>query len=144
MNRRKIQFPDEFIFSTEIKTQITDLNYGRHVGNDVFLKYLNIARVDFFKSFNQTEENLYGSGIITLDAHLIYKKVLLDQGITLVIDLAIDDVKASRFDLFYRIKEKNSDELVLKAVTSIGFVSYEREVPISAPDEFLRKFGKKK
>jgi len=36
MQRIKIDLPEFFSFTTPIKIRITDLNYGGHVGNDVF------------------------------------------------------------------------------------------------------------
>ena len=37
MNRIKLNLTDHFQFYVDIPIRITDLNYGGHVGNDVFL-----------------------------------------------------------------------------------------------------------
>ena len=37
MARIRLSMPEKFIFTTELPVRITDLNYGGHVGNDVFL-----------------------------------------------------------------------------------------------------------
>lgn len=47
MARIKLNFPEEVVFSTEIDIRITDLNYGGHVANDVFLGLAHEVRLQF-------------------------------------------------------------------------------------------------
>lgn len=58
MNRIKINLPDSFHFSTELVIRITDLNYGGHVGNDVFLSLIHEAREQYLLSFGYKELSL--------------------------------------------------------------------------------------
>ncbi len=55
MERIKIQLPEKFSFSTTIKIRITDLNYGGHVGNDVFLSLIHEARQQFLIAHGYSE-----------------------------------------------------------------------------------------
>jgi acyl-CoA thioesterase FadM len=47
MERIKVSLPVSFAFSTIIAIRITDLNYGGHAGNDVFLALAHEARERF-------------------------------------------------------------------------------------------------
>ena len=38
-----------FVFRTELDVRITDINYGRHVGNDALLGLLHEARLRFWR-----------------------------------------------------------------------------------------------
>ena len=48
--RVKLKNCDQYIFTTTVKTRITDLNYGGHVGNEMMLIFAQQARVDFLNS----------------------------------------------------------------------------------------------
>ena len=45
MARVKLQLPDTFLYSTDLRVRIGDINHASHVGNDAILKFLNEARV---------------------------------------------------------------------------------------------------
>lgn len=47
MEKVKINFPAYIQFETELNVRISDLNYGAHAGNNVFLEFVHEARVQF-------------------------------------------------------------------------------------------------
>ena len=55
MERIKVPLPDKYTFSTIITIRITDLNYGGHVGNDVFLSLILEARLQFLHHYDYSE-----------------------------------------------------------------------------------------
>ena len=65
--------PERYLFSTEIPVRITDLNYGRHLGNDALLSIIHEARVRFLSHFNYTESDIEGVGSMMADVAIIYK-----------------------------------------------------------------------
>ena len=52
----------EFVFRTELDVRITDINYGRHVGNDAMLGLLHEARLRYesLSRFTGTLEHANG------------------------------------------------------------------------------------
>ena len=51
MARIKLDLPERFPFSTELRVRITDVNYGGHMGNDSLLGLLHEARVRFLEHY---------------------------------------------------------------------------------------------
>ena len=137
MARIKINLPEKFVFSTEIEVRITDMNYGRHLGNDALLGLLHEARVRFLKSFGQTELNFYGASLIMADAGIVYKAEVF-YGDNLVIDMTACDVTSHGFDLIYCVRKKNG-EIAAVAKTAIVTFDYETRKIVILPDSFLQQ-----
>src|SRR4051812_739086 len=76
MERTKINLPENFNFSTQIKIRITDLNYGGHVGNDSFLSLIHEARQQFLNHFGYSELKVENVSLIMADAAIEFKKEL--------------------------------------------------------------------
>jgi acyl-CoA thioester hydrolase len=49
MARIKIEIPEQFIFETQLKVRIGDINYGGHMGNDAVLTLAHQARIEFLE-----------------------------------------------------------------------------------------------
>lgn len=124
MNRIKIALPDHFHFHTEIKIRITDLNYGGHVGNDVFLALIHEARQQFLIKYGYTELSFEGVGLIMADAVLEYKKEL-NYGDTVRISVCAADFDKLGFDLFYKIELIQTDDIVLAGKAKTGMICYD-------------------
>ncbi len=100
--RIKLEFPNKIIFTTEIAVRISDVNYGGHLGNDAVLSLAHEARLQFLKSINCTELNLFGAAIIMGDAAVIYKAESF-YGDTLNITISIGEITKISFEIFYEI-----------------------------------------
>ena len=123
MARVQIDFPKHFCFTTDIDVRITDLNYGGHIGNDIFLSIAHEARVRFLKKlgFQNEGDGPGGIGIIMGDAAIIYKGEVKYED-TLVIDIAVGDFTNFGFDIFYRFTSKKHGKVVTFIKTGIiGF-----------------------
>lgn len=142
MERIKLVLPEVFIFSTEMKIRVTDLNYGGHVGNDRFLALLQEARMEFLAFYGYSELNVEGVGLIMRDAAIEFKKELhYNQNIQ--IDVAITGIDAMGFDLYYKIHIKNNNELTLAATAKTGMLCYNyQEKKLSpVPARFVEKMS---
>jgi acyl-CoA thioesterase FadM len=135
MPRTAIDLPDAFAFATSLPVRITDMNYGRHVGNDTMLAYLQEARVRFLASLGFTELDVGGCGIIMTDAALVYKSQVR-YGQTLRIEVAVTDPAAISCDIVYRVTDADSGADVCDARTGIAFFDYERNRVTRMPAEF--------
>lgn len=120
MARIKIDLPETFSFTTEIKIRITDLNYGSHVGNDSFLSLLHEARVQYLAQHDLAELSDEGPGLIMTDAAIEFKKEL-NYGDTAIIHVTADDINNFSFTIFYLIEKVSGDkkETVAKAQTNM-------------------------
>ena len=140
MPRTKLDIPAIFSFSTDIPVRITDINYGGHLGNDSLLSLLQEARVRFLQQYAYSEKDVEGSGIIMLDAVVLYKAEAF-YGDILRVEVAVADVTSFGCDLLYRVSKIDSSKEVARAKTSIAFFDYERRKVVEVPDGFRRKFA---
>ena len=136
MPRIKIELPNNFIFKTEIPVRITDLNYGKHLGNDSVLSICHEARVRFLNSLGFSELDIDGVGIIMIDAAVQYKREAF-YGHSLVINIAVTDITKIGCDLIYLVTSNEKEIAIIK--TGIVFYDYERKKTIAVPKLFLEK-----
>src|SRR3954468_13162547 len=108
MERIKISLPGSYAFSTIITIRITDLNYGGHVGNDVFLSLVHEARARFLQHFGYTELDFAGTGLIMADAAIEFKRELV-YGDELRISVAANGFDRIGFDIVYLMEVKEGD-----------------------------------
>lgn len=135
MSRIKIDFPDKYLFTTEVPIRISDINYGGHLGNDSILSMAQEARIRFLNQFGFSELNIDGVGIIMTDAGVNY----FSQGFygdILIIDLAVTDFSRVGCDLFYRMVNKKSAKIIAIVKTGITFYDYQKNKVTPIPSKF--------
>ena len=137
MSRIKLQLPDHFPFSTTIKVRISDLNYGNHLSNDVYLSYMHEARMRFFEAMGYSEMNLAGVSVIMGDTAIVYKQECF-YGDELQISVAAADFGARSFDLFYRFTKTKDGSLVAEAKTGMVCFDYQIRKTVDVPEDFLQ------
>ncbi len=123
MSRIKIDLPESFSFSTSLSVQITDLNYGAHVGNDKVLSFLHEARVRYLQTLGYTEFNMEGIGLIMSDAALIFKDEMY-YGDPLLISVEPVEINRAGFELVYKIEKKLEGNLLLLALAKTTMICY--------------------
>ena len=140
MERVKIQLPDTFSFSTIIKIRITDLNYGGHVGNDVFLSLIHEARQQFLNHQGYAELSFAGVGLIMADAAVEFKKELNYKDEVLISVTAAGFDKFG-FDIFYKLELMTAGGNILagKAKTGMLCYDYEKRKLVAVPEEAKEK-----
>ena len=139
MARIKLDLPEHFPFSTELRVRITDVNYGGHMGNDSLLGLLHEARVRFLEHCGFSELNICGLGLIMADSVIVYKSEAFPAE-TLVIAIAVADFNRYGCDFVYRVTEKRSGREVARAKTGIVFFDYQQRAIQNAPQSFLDLF----
>lgn len=140
MPRVKIVLPADWMFRTEIPVRITDLNYGRHVGNDTILAYLQEARVQWLRSLGYPSELLAEPvGLILVDLSVRLKQELA-QGDTACVQLAVAEWTATGFELVYLVSKPDGAE-VARATTGFVFFDYAARRLAPAPEGFREKLG---
>jgi acyl-CoA thioester hydrolase len=144
MARVTIQFPDTFIYETDLIVRVSDLNYGNHVGNDNILTLMQEARTLYYRSRGfESEVKLEGPiGQIVADAAIVYKSESF-LGDLLKIQIAVGDLHKYGFDLFYRITQRNTDREVAVGKTGIVCFDYDKRKMVSMPASILAKLFSK-
>ena len=140
MERIKIQLPDTFSFSTIIKIRITDLNYGGHVGNDIFLSLIHEARQQFLNHQGYAELSFAGVGLIMADAAVEFKKELNYKD-EVLISVATAGFDKFGFDIFYKLELMTAGGNILagKAKTGMLCYDYEKRKLVAVPEEAKEK-----
>jgi acyl-CoA thioesterase FadM len=102
MARIKIDLPDKFDFSTDIRVYINSINYGGHLGNDSLLSLIHEARIRFLNHHGFSESDIDSVGIIMVDTVILYKSEGF-YGDVLTFEVAVSDIGKVGCDFFYRI-----------------------------------------
>jgi acyl-CoA thioester hydrolase len=121
MARLTLTLPARFPFSTEIDVRVTDLNYGRHLGNDAMLSLIHEARVRFLRAHGLEELNVEGTSLIMVDVAIVYRAEAF-AGDRLRFSVAAGEVSRVGCDVFYRVVRLSDDRLVAEAKTAVVFL----------------------
>jgi len=140
MARIKLDLPEHFPFSTELRVRITDVNYGGHMGNDSLLGLLHEARVRFLEHCGFSELNICGLGLIMADSVIVYKSEAF-SGERLEIAVTATDFNQYGCDFVYRVTEKASGREVARAKTGIVFFDYAQRAIQHVPPTFRELFA---
>lgn len=140
MPRLQLDFPDETKFTCELTVRAADLNYGNHVGNDSILALMQEARIQFYRNLGYLNELSFEGtiGHIVADAAVVYKSEAF-LGDVLVIEVALTDFNKYGFDMFYRLRNKETGKDVAIGKTGIVFFDYEKRKVASIPAGFMEK-----
>lgn len=132
----KIEMPIEWHFETRIEVRVTDLNYGDHLGNQQFLAYAQEARVKFFAKFGLEELKFGGISLIQADAALVFKCEGHLNDIV-CIEVAIERISSSSFNLFYRFTNETKNKLMAEIRTALVCFDYKTGRPVPLSEEAL-------
>ncbi len=135
MSRVKIKLPKTFLFSTEMRVRVRDINYAGHLGNDTVLSLIHEARARFLREHGFTELNVGGFGLIMVDAAIVYKSEAF-HGDTLVVEIALDDLSNYGCDFIYRITSKSTGKEIARAKTGMVSFDFEKRKMAELPEVF--------
>jgi acyl-CoA thioester hydrolase len=135
MARLKLDLPERFSFSMELQVRITDVNYGRHLGNDTLLALLHEARAQYLSHHGYSEENIEGAGMIMTDAAVIYEGQAF-HGDRLKIEVKAGDFSRIGCDFFYRVTRISDGKAIAKAKTGAAFFDYQKSRVLKIPEPF--------
>ncbi|MDB5249465.1 MAG: hypothetical protein JWQ40_3859 [Segetibacter sp.] len=142
MERIKISLPATFNFSTVIVIRITDLNYGGHVGNDVFLSLAHEARQQFLDKHGYAELNFAGTGLIMTDAAVEFKRELLYKD-EVRISVTASGFDKLGFDFHYLMEVKDGERWLTAGKVKTGMIcfDYAQKKKVAVPAEALKKLN---
>ncbi len=140
MSRVKLGLPDTFIYATDIRLRVSDINYGGHMDNNAVLSLVHEARVRFLESHGYSELDVDGVGIIMVDAVIQYKSEAF-YGQTLTFEVSVGGISRIGCDIFYRISDRDTGREVARAKTGIAFLDYATRKPKRMPEGFRSLFA---
>jgi YbgC/YbaW family acyl-CoA thioester hydrolase len=126
-----------FKFSHPITVAIKDINYGGHVGNDVYLSYFQDARIAYLKHLGFSEMNIGGCGMIMAKAEVEYKAELFHSDEILVF-CKVSEIKNSSFIMEYQISKKDNTLAGLGKTVMVAF-DYQNRKIVRVSEEFRAK-----
>jgi acyl-CoA thioester hydrolase len=116
-----------------------DMDAYGHINNVVFLRYLEEARIDFLfrpdKDFQQ--------GSVVARHEIDYKRQLVHRHAPVDIELWVTQIRAASFTIAYEVKDKDPDQVYVRASTVIVPFDFEEQRPrrITAQErEFLEEY----
>jgi acyl-CoA thioesterase FadM len=125
----------------ETAVEVTDLNYGNHLGNDALVGIIHRARVHFLHGLGASENNLGDgkTGILLADLIVNYKgeSFLFDM---LGVESSIGEVRSKGFRLFHRITAAQG-RLIALAETGIVAFNYNKRKVVRIPESFVSKIS---
>ncbi len=124
MSRNRMILPATFPFRTEIPVRITDINYGKHLGNDKVLTLASEARVQFIRHLGFHEWDIAGAGLIMADAAIEFRQEI-NYGDKLMVFVAASNIQRSGFDLFYKFMKDDGHDPACAAVVRTGMVCFD-------------------
>lgn len=140
MERIKVSLPDNYTFSTIVNIRITDINYGGHADNAVFLSLANEARLQFLDHYGYSELNFAGTGLIMADAAIEFKRELL-YGNKVKISVAATGFDKLGFDILYLFEVKDDEHWLTAAKVKTGMLcyNYTTKKKVSVPPQAIEK-----
>ena len=138
MARIKLQLPATFLFETHTVVRVDDLNYGNHLSNDAYLKYMHEARLRFLANLGYSEFNLAGTSVIIGDTAIVFKGECF-YGDDLCIEVTVGEIGTRSFDLWYRFTKHNKHTLICEAKTGMVCFNYQTHKTTDVPLAFKEK-----
>jgi acyl-CoA thioesterase FadM len=139
MARIKLELPETGLLAvTQIKVRIDDINYGNHMSNDAYLKYMHEARLQYFARMGFSELNLAGTSVIMGDAAIVFKKEC-HHGDLLQIFAGAAAFSSRSFDIYYRFLRPADGYVVCEAKTGMVCYNYNLGKTEAVPEIFINK-----
>ncbi len=132
----EIEMTDNFIFATELEVRMLDINQANHVGHDTFVSLINEARVQFLDSLDFPETGIEKQSLIIADLAVSYKSQSYYKD-RLKIEIGAGDFNKYGCDIFYRVTNIKTGDLVVLAKTGVVFFDYAKNRVAEIPEEFV-------
>jgi len=139
--RIKLAPLDQYQSVYETVIEVTDLNYGNHLGNDALVGIIHRARVHFLQRLDASENNLGNgkTGILLADLVVNYKGegFLFEK---LGVESSIGEVRSKGFRMFHRIIAEQGRLIALAEAGIVAFDYHKRNV-VRIPEPFFSKIS---
>ncbi|SJZ52592.1 acyl-CoA thioester hydrolase [Cetobacterium ceti] len=123
------------MFFSKYKVNVSDINYGGHMGNERALILFQQCRIDFFHFLGLSEINIGDNiGTIQKDAHVNYHKEIF-LGTLLTIRIKNIELSRTSFNVFYEILNQDYETLIDGSTLIVAY-DYEKKKISKLPNIF--------
>ncbi|MCG8392954.1 MAG: thioesterase family protein [Pseudomonadales bacterium] len=140
MARVHLDLPEQFLYSHTINVRMTDLNTGKHVGNDQMISLLSEARYRFFCDIDYDLFDTDKQTIVVTDLVATYKAESFAQD-DLKFEVGLMDFNKYGADLIFRVTKQPSGQQVVLAKQGFVFFDHDKHSVVPVPDAFREKFA---
>lgn len=141
MARLQLELPEDcFRFSTRMTVRSTDINAGRHLGNDALISMLSEARSRFL--FAEGIDDAGGGdapGIVVTDLATLYKAEAFARD-ELLFEVGAMDFNRYGGDIAFRVSRPVDGTLVALAKNGFVFLDYRSGKVTPMPESFRARF----
>ncbi|MGB0454698.1 MAG: acyl-CoA thioesterase [Bacteriovoracaceae bacterium] len=134
----KIQIPDTKGLKRQEKVRITDLNYGKHVGNQTYYEYAHDARCHLLYEMGATELDFFGTSLIMADSACQYLGELKEND-DFTITVHVGEILKMGFELFYEIQSEVKSKDIARIQTTLLCFDYETNKVTRLPEAAKHK-----
>lgn len=141
MARLQLELPEDCLhFRTHMTVRSTDINVGRHLGNDALISMLSEARSRFLFAHGIDDAGAQdGPGIIVTDLATLYKAEARVRD-ELLFEIGITDFNKYGGDIVYRVSRPADATLVALAKNGFVFFDYALGKVAPMPEAFRSHF----
>lgn len=126
MARIELDYPDHlFTYRTTMEVRSTDINAGRHLGNDKLVSMLSEARARFLADAGAADVDETGAGIIVTDLAVSYRAEARERD-DLLFEVGITDLNRYGGDVVFRVTRPADATLI--ALAKYGFVFFDYQI----------------
>lgn len=135
MARLHLEMPSTYLYQLTVKVRIDDLNYGNHLSNDTYMKYMHEARIQFLNHLGLSEMNIGGCSIIMGEAAIRFQQECF-YGEELQIAITAANFGTKSFDFFYRFTKSTDQSAVCEARTGMVCFDYPSRKSMPIPESY--------
>ncbi len=130
----KIVFPDQTpVWTMKTRLEVGDINYGGHMGNEVVLRKVQEARMQFLQHWGWTELDAAGVGLIQVESWVRYQSEGF-WGEELQIEIFAEDIHSKGFTFLYRLQVcGNPGRALAAARTAMLCFNYQTRKSVQVP-----------
>lgn len=139
MARIEIEMIDNFVFVTELNVRMSDINTANHLGHDAVVSLMNEARVQFLETLGFSMPGVEETGLIIADLAVAYKSQAFYKD-RLKFEIGAGDFNKYGCDIFYRVSNIKTGDLVALAKTGVVFFDYSKNRVANIPEAFVAHF----
>ncbi len=134
---KKIEFPNNPIFTTKMKVRFSDVNIGNHLDYAALLEIVGNARAQFFKSHSCNELDIDGVRLMVKNLFVDYlAEGEFDE--MFEINLYVTDVKGTSVNMLFLVKSVDYNRDVAKIAKKLAFFDYKNRKICPIPKKFLK------
>ncbi len=136
MNQGEALLKDRFRVIVPIQVRFRDLDAMGHVNNAVYLSYLEMGRVAYYKALTGAADP-QNFNFILAHAEIDFRSPIhLNEEI--LVGVSIVHIGRKSFHFAYEIREAKTGRLVAEARSVQAMYDYQRNTTMLIPDEFRR------